>query len=457
MMIDPLHAAVEWLLASFSHGTIPQDIRTHLAPRLTSQGNVAAYLNKSHRFAAFRATTPVIEAFEQRGSFEARVLLRAGSQQWELDVALETAPPHLIRRFVPRLIPSDGYQWNAIASQVRSRDYLESSLPKEVAIRIHQRLIDVANASHLVALAVAIATKGAIVHQEYLGVADLDSLNPIDADAVFRVGSVTKMITALGVLRLADMGKLDLDNPAQHYLRTLELLPASPGDVPPSVAQLVLHCAGVPRDLMHVHHAVLVQGARLNRVSPQIALTGPPGGRPEYSNLGYEILGTLIEDVADEPSGVFLSREILNRYHLTASRLQDAGACLPTSVVGYRVGGEHLAPVAEHVSVYPASGGMTSTLADLVTFALTISEGTDPLVRTALMQTMPAGSKIRFAPGFALIDRPQGTVAWRTGAVEGFTAELHAVIGRSTAVVLLASKSPPEKFGDLGTELLAHL
>ncbi|GHO72004.1 hypothetical protein KSC_108960 [Ktedonobacter sp. SOSP1-52] len=457
MITDPLHAAVEWLIASLSYGTTSQEIRAHLAPRLTSQGNVAAYFNKSHRFAAFRSTTPVIEAFERRGSFEALVLLRAGSQQWEFDVALETVPPYLIRRFAPRLIPSDGYQWNAIASQVRSRDHFESSLPKEVAVRIHQRLIDVANTSHLVALAVAIATKGAIIHQEHLGVTDLDFLHPIDADTVFRVGSVTKMVTALGVLRLAQMGKLDLDAPAQKYLRTLELLPASPGDVPPSVAKLLLHCGGVPRDHINVRHATLVQGTRLSHISPQIVLTGPPGGRPEYSNLGYEILGTLIEDIAEEPYSAFLSREILDRYHLAASRLQDIGTSLPTSVVGYRVGEGRLAPSTSHTSAYPASGGMTSTLADLVTLALTFSEGTDPLVQAALMRTVSAGPKIRFAPGFALVDRPQGMVAWRTGAVEGFTAELHAVIGRSTAVVFLASKSPPEKFGELGAELLALL
>ncbi len=420
-------------------------------------GEYCSLFKTNPRFAAFRSTTPIIEAFERRGSFEALVLLRTGSQQWELDVALETVPPYLIRRFVLRLIPSDGYQWNAIASQVRSRDHFESSLPKEVAIRIHQRLIEVANTSHLVALAVAIATQGAMVHQEYLGVADLDSLHPIDADSVFRVGSVTKIVTALGVLRLAQMGKLDLDTSAQNYLRTLELLPASPDDVPPSVAQLLLHCAGLPRDLINVHHATLLQGTRLSHVSPQIVLTGPPGGRPVYSNVGYEILGTLIEDTGEEPYGAFLSREILDRYHLAASRLQDIGTPLPTSVVGYGVGGDRLASSAAHVSAYPASGGMTSTLADLVTLALTISEGTDPLVQAALMRTVPAGSKIRFAPGFALVDRSQGMVAWRTGAVEGFTAELHAVIGRSTAVVLLASKSPPEKFGELGPELLAHL
>jgi hypothetical protein len=67
------------------------------------------------------------------------------------------------------------------------------------------------------------------------------------------------------------------------------------------------------------------------------------------------------------------------------------------------------------------------------------------------------GPGVRFAPGVALLDRPGGTVLWRGGATDGFTAEILAALDGSFRVVLLASKSPPDDLRTLAMQLVADL
>ncbi len=65
--------------------------------------------------------------------------------------------------------------------------------------------------------AVGIVLEGSSSHARGLGVRDLESKAPVDSDTVFRIGSVSKTITALAILRLRDRGKLVLDEPAAKY------------------------------------------------------------------------------------------------------------------------------------------------------------------------------------------------------------------------------------------------
>jgi Beta-lactamase len=76
------------------------------------------------------------------------------------------------------------------------------------------------------------------------GVADLGSGEPISEDTVFRIGSITKTFTAIAVLQLSEQGMVDLDAPANDYLRAFELIPAKES-FRPTVQHLLTHTAGV--------------------------------------------------------------------------------------------------------------------------------------------------------------------------------------------------------------------
>ena len=77
------------------------------------------------------------------------------------------------------------------------------------------------------------------------GVADVASGRRVSEDTVFRIGSLTKTITAVAVMQLCEQGLLDLDAPANDYLRAFHLVPASAGFGPATVSHLLTHTAGV--------------------------------------------------------------------------------------------------------------------------------------------------------------------------------------------------------------------
>ncbi|WP_399889659.1 serine hydrolase domain-containing protein [Streptomyces sp. BBFR51] len=148
------------------------------------------------------------------------------------------------------------------------------------------------------------------------GVRDLSGGRPAYPGALFRAGSVTKVVTAATVLRLAAQGRVDLDAPAQRYLPDL-FTPAF--DEPISVRRLLNHTSGIQAGDGLGDDFAEVYAHRFDTLPPQrVAASaiakGPefdPGKQQHYLNINYTILGLLIEKVtgrsyADEATRLVL-------------------------------------------------------------------------------------------------------------------------------------------------------
>lgn len=77
------------------------------------------------------------------------------------------------------------------------------------------------------------------------GVADVGAKAPITEDTVFRIGSITTTFTAIAVMQLWERGLVDLDAPANDYLRSFRLILVRPNVRPATVRHLLTHTAGV--------------------------------------------------------------------------------------------------------------------------------------------------------------------------------------------------------------------
>jgi CubicO group peptidase (beta-lactamase class C family) len=89
-------------------------------------------------------------------------------------------------------------------------------------------------------VAVAVVREGSLEWFVGHGVADIQTKAPITKDTVFRIGSITKTFTAIAVMQLVEQGLVDLDTPANDYLRTFPLIPAKPSFQPGLHPGLVL-------------------------------------------------------------------------------------------------------------------------------------------------------------------------------------------------------------------------
>jgi CubicO group peptidase (beta-lactamase class C family) len=177
-------------------------------------------------------------------------------------------------------------------------------------------------------LAVALIGNGEVAWAAGYGVADHSTGRPVMTATRFQAASVSKPVTAWGVLRLVESGRIGLDEPIIGQLRRWRP-PPSPLDADGiTVRRLLSHTAG-----LSVHGYV---GQTLDRPLPSIvaSLSGEAGGsfpvelleapgrRWLYSGGGYSVLQLLVEELSGRPFAEFMQTEVLGPLGMTASSFQ---------------------------------------------------------------------------------------------------------------------------------------
>jgi CubicO group peptidase (beta-lactamase class C family) len=147
---------------------------------------------------------------------------------------------------------------------------------------------------------------------------------PVEADTKFRIASVSKMMTTLGLLRLVEAGKLDLDADVSGYLGFTLRNPHFP-DAPIRLRHLLTHTSSLRDDAGYswgtdtAMKDVLVPGARLYATGAMWADNAPPGAYFTYCNLGFGLAGTVMEAVTGERFDRLMARLLLEPLGLHAS------------------------------------------------------------------------------------------------------------------------------------------
>ncbi|MFE9058402.1 serine hydrolase domain-containing protein [Streptomyces mutabilis] len=269
------------------------------------------------------------------------------------------------------------------------------------------------------------------------GVRDLAGDRPARADARFRAGSVTKVVTAATVLRLAAQDEIDLDAPVQGYLPDLF---TSEFEQPISVRQLLNHTSGIkPGDGLGDDFAE-VYAHRFETLTPQrVAASaiakGPedftPGTRQQYRNINYTVLGLLIEKVTGRSYASVATRLVLRPagMHHTYFPGTDPRIRGPHNR-GYQVveqpdGTTKLVDVTEwnHADRW-AAGDMISTTADLEKLLTELFRGRIvPQPELEEMFTTPAGVPGARRSAGLEYQEVDGKVFWgKSGSRYGYSA-----------------------------------
>src|SRR5215207_10129808 len=109
---------------------------------------------------------------------------------------------------------------------------------------VQSRLGQILNRWPAVGLAFGVVRNGSLEFFSAHGLADIESHTPVTEDTVFRIASISKTFTAVAVMQLVERALIDLDAPANDYLRAYQLIP-DPGWRPATVRHLLTHTAGI--------------------------------------------------------------------------------------------------------------------------------------------------------------------------------------------------------------------
>jgi CubicO group peptidase (beta-lactamase class C family) len=203
--------------------------------------------------------------------------------------------------------------------------------------------------------ALAVAHNGRQVLLRGYGLADVEKRRPVTRDTLFCIGSITKSITAVGVLKLVDEGKLKLDTPLVRVLNDLKPMPGKSiadrrfNDI--TVHHLLNHAGGLPEggrahskddtvaDEDDTTSVVTLQYRQL--MSKPLAFA--PGTKSEYSNIGYLILRLAIEKAAHEDYEKYIRANILAPMGIKQMHLEKKGDYEENETRRYEAGGRKLA------------------------------------------------------------------------------------------------------------------
>lgn len=167
----------------------------------------------------------------------------------------------------------------------------------------------------------AVVDRDSVLFECHAGLADLATRRPMAADTTMMAFSMSKTITAVAVLQLVEQGAVALDEPIAR------IIPWQPYGAEVTIRQLLCHTAGIPNPmpLKWVHAAD--DGAFDERSHLDVVLRrhprlrSAPGRRYGYSNIGYWLLGFIVEAVSGEPFTAYVSRHIAARLGHGGTRL----------------------------------------------------------------------------------------------------------------------------------------
>lgn len=251
------------------------------------------------------------------------------------------------------------------------------------------------------------------------GVADIASNTPVTENTVFRIGSITKTFTAVAVMQLWEQGLLDLDAPANDYLRSFRLTSRDEEWRPVTVRHLLTHTAGLPELVRPI------RALRTGWFSESVAAGDPvptladfyrgrlrtvvePGTTFTYTDHSLATVGQIVEDVSGLPLDRYFREHIFEPLGMIDSDLLRSGRLRPRLATGYKLGSGGPKAVTDRDLVAAAASSIYSTPKDMARYLAALLHGGrgegGPILRPETMAIMfePNYQTDHRLPGFGL-------------------------------------------------------
>ena len=178
--------------------------------------------------------------------------------------------------------------------------------------KIDSLIKDEMDKNNIPGLSVAVVNEGGIIWSKGYGYQDVEEKIKATPETLYRVGSISKSLTAVAILLLEQRGLIDLDAPINEYIPDFKIKSRFDKIPPITVRQLLSHHSGLKRD--HYKDIIGHNPPHLDFVIEELAddyLALPPDTSYKYSNLNYALLGKIIENVTNKSYSQYMREELL--------------------------------------------------------------------------------------------------------------------------------------------------
>jgi CubicO group peptidase (beta-lactamase class C family) len=277
---------------------------------------------------------------------------------------------------------------------------------------------------------VLVAQNGTVLLSRSYGYADLEWNVPNSPTTRFQIASMTKQFTAASILLLEDRGKLKTDDLVKKYLPDA---PAAWDKI--TIYNLLTHTSGISNDA-----AKYEPGPPDRLVFRDRPLDFQPGEQWAYTNLGYLVLGYLLERVSGQTYADFVRENIFKPLGMNDSGSDSNVAIIPHRASGYWPGADGLENAERtNLSIALSAGGLYSTTEDLLRWEEGLFAG--KILTTTSLRKMTTPFKSDYACGLH-VNRVNGRpVIAHDGNNIGFNADMAYYPEEKVALIVLANQN----------------
>lgn len=344
---------------------------------------------------------------------------------------------------------------------------------------IETAIIKMVRAKKPPGMSVAVVKDGLIVYRQGFGWADGPNSYPAAPETSYHWWSMTKVPTALGILQLADAGNLALDDPVDKYLPFFQV-EIDDVDAPPiTIRQLMRHTSGLADPVpaivgwVHYDHLILNQTELVQQHLPNYNLLKfAPDSDFSYTNLGYMVLGAVIEAVSKQSYEDYIHSHVLAPLNMTQTGFLYTGETerniaagsqqllhfytplLPffvdtKSLIRERDGGLlWLNPV--YVDVTPSTG-LIGSVDEAALLVIALLERSDLLTPSSHDLLLPSGSNPTERPlGWATFSNSGRLWVQHSGGGPGFATVMRLYPDENLGIVIMSNNTdlPREELAD---------
>ena len=301
-------------------------------------------------------------------------------------------------------------------------------------------------------VSIALVRGGKLAWSGAYGYADLEHGRKMTVDAVFRVESISKSVTAWGVMKLVQQGLVSLDDPVQQYLGDWKLPESAYSEQKVTIRRLLSNSAGMPLGTIGEEYSPQSDMPSLQEtLAIEARLVHEPGSGFFYSNAGFHLLELLVEEVTGRDFAEYMAEEVLIPLDMHNSAFawnETLKAAIPT---GYDLQGN---PVPVYVYPAKASGGLLATVEDIARFVSAGMAGPyyedhgvleQESIRELYMPEIDVPGLLgavadAYGLGYFLENLSDGRQAvWHGGQGHGWMSHFHAVPETGNGIVILTN------------------
>ncbi len=321
--------------------------------------------------------------------------------------------------------------------------HLKAQLPQETASRIDRTVAKVMEETSVPSVSLSVVSDGKIAYVHAYGNARLEPATPARPEVRYCIGSVSKQFTALGILLLAQDGKLQLDDPVARYLPDL----TRAKDI--TIRQLLSHTSGYedyyPLDYVAPFMTVPVTPDQILERFARIPLDFEPGTEYQYSNTNFVVAGRILEIVSRMPLMSFLKQRIFGPLGIENPVDLDSQSLADSDAQGYtRFGLGPIRPVRPEARGWLyAAGELALTARDLAVWNLGLMEGR--LLKPVWMDEMIKAPRLKngapsnYALGVGISNAGGHPKLQHSGAVAGYVSLNTVWLDQGVAVTVLTN------------------